>query len=232
MKNAAISSTRKIVKIAERLNKKAHILHVTTKEEVDFLSQHKGKVSFEITPQHLTLTAPECYKKLGTYAQMNPPIRDKTHYDRLWYGVRNNFSDIIGSDHAPHLKENKEKNYPNSPSGMPGVQTLVPVMLNHVKDGKLTLQQFINLVCENPVKIFGIKNKGYIKVGYDADFTIVDLDKKIEIKNKNIESKCKWSPFNGQTFKGTPVSTIINGEIKMKDGKILGDPSGKPMLFK
>ena len=229
---SAISSTRKIVKIAERLNKKAHILHVTTKEEVDFLSQHKGKVSFEITPQHLTLTAPECYKKLGTYAQMNPPIRDKTHYDRLWYGVRNNFSDIIGSDHAPHLKENKEKNYPNSPSGMPGVQTLVPVMLNHVKDGKLTLQQFINFVCENPVKIFGIKNKGYIKVGYDADFTIVDLDKKIEIKNKNIESKCKWSPFNGQTFKGTPVSTIINGEIKMKDGKILGVPSGKPMLFK
>ena len=228
----AISSTRKIVKIAERLNKKAHILHVTTKEEVDFLSQHKGKVSFEITPQHLTLSAPECYEKLGTYAQMNPPIRDKTHYNRLWYGVRNNFPDIIGSDHAPHLKENKEKNYPNSPSGMPGVQTLVPVMLNHVNDGKLSLQQFINFVCENPVKIFGIKNKGYIKVGYDADFTIVDLDKEIEIKNKNIESKCKWSPFNGQIFKGTPVSTIINGEIKMKDGKILGDPSGKPMLFK
>ena len=229
---SAISSTRKIVKIAERLNKKAHILHVTTKEEVDFLSQHKGKVSFEVTPQHLTLSAPECYEKLGTYAQMNPPIRDKTHYNRLWYGVRNNFPDIIGSDHAPHLKENKEKNYPNSPSGMPGVQTLVPVMLNHVNDGKLSLQQFINFVCENPVKIFGIKNKGYIKVGYDADFTIVDLDKKIEIKNKNIESKCKWSPFNGQIFKGTPVSTIINGEIKMKDGKILGDPSGKPMLFK
>ena len=228
----AISSTRKIVKIAERLNKKAHILHVTTKEEVDFLSQHKGKVSFEITPQHLTLTAPECYEKLGTYVQMNPPIRDKTHYNRLWYGVRNNFLDIIGSDHAPHLKENKEKNYPNSPSGMPGVQTLVPVMLNHVNDGKLTLQQFINFVCENPVKIFGIKNKGYVKVGYDADFTIVDLDKEIEIKNKNIESKCKWSPFNGQIFKGTPVSTIINGEIKMKDGKILGDPSGKSMLFK
>ena len=229
---SAISSTRKIVKIAERLNKKAHILHVTTKEEVDFLSQHKGKVSFEVTPQHLTLSAPECYEKLGTYAQMNPPIRDKTHYNRLWYGVRNNFPDIIGSDHAPHLKENKEKNYPNSPSGMPGVQTLVPVMLNHVNDGKLSLQQFINFVCENPVKIFGIKNKGYIKVGYDADFTIVDLDKKIEIKNKNIESKCKWSPFNEQIFKGTPVSTIINGEIKMKDGKILGDPSGKPMLFK
>ena len=230
--DCAISSTRRIVKIAERHKKKTHILHVTTKEEVDFLSQHKGNVTFEITPQHLTMSSPECYDKLGTYAQMNPPIRDKSHQDRLWYGVRNNILDIIGSDHAPHLKKNKGKIYPESPSGMPGVQTLVPVMLNHVNDGKLTLQQFINFVCENPVKIFGIKNKGYIKVGYDADFTIIDLDKEIEIKNKNVESKCKWSPFNGQIFKGTPVSTIINGEIKMKDGKILGNPSGKPMLFK
>ncbi len=228
----AISSTRKIVKIAERLKKKAHILHVTTKEEVDFLSQHKGNISFEITPQHLTLTAPECYKKLGTYVQMNPPIRGKTHQDRLWYGVRNNFPDIIGSDHAPHLKENKEKTYPNSPSGMPGVQTLVSVMLNHVNEKKLTLEQFVNLVCENPVRIFGIKNKGYIKKSFDADLTIVDMNAKILIKNENIESKCKWSPFNGMKFKGKPVLTIVNGQIKMENGKILGDPSGKPILFK
>ena len=155
----AISSTRRIVKIAERYNKKAHILHVTTKEEIDFLSQHKGNITFEITPQHLTLYAPDCYNKLGTYAQMNPPIRDKSHYDRLWYAVRNNYNDTIGSDHAPHLKVNKEKEYPNSPSGMPGLQTLMPVMLNHVNEGRLKLNQLINFVCENPVKIFGIKNK-------------------------------------------------------------------------
>jgi dihydroorotase len=227
----AMSSTRRIVRIAEKYNKKAHVLHITTKEEIDFLSQHKGNITFEITPQHLTLYAPDCYDKLGTYAQMNPPIRDKSHYDRLWYAVKNNFNDTIGSDHAPHLKINKEKVYPNSPSGMPGVQTLIPVMLNHVNDGKLTLEQFINSVCENPVKIFGIKNKGFIKKGYDADFTIVDMYKKILVQNKNIESKCGWSPFNGLEFKGTPVATIINGEIKMKDGKIFGDPEGKPLLF-
>ncbi len=227
----AMSSTRRIVRIAEKYNKKAHVLHITTKEEIDFLSQHKGNITFEITPQHLTLYAPDCYDKLGTYAQMNPPIRDKSHYDRLWYAVKNNFNDTIGSDHAPHLKINKEKIYPNSPSGMPGVQTLIPVMLNHVNDGKLTLEQFINSVCENPVKIFGIKNKGFIKKGYDADFTIVDMYKKILVQNKNIESKCGWSPFNGLEFKGTPVATIINGEIKMKDGKIFGDPEGKPLLF-
>ncbi len=227
----AISSTRKIVKIAKRLGKKAHILHITTKQEIDFLSQNKGDITFEITPQHLTMFAPDCYDKLGTYAQMNPPIREKSHYDRLWYAVRNNYNDTIGSDHAPHLKVNKDKEYPNTPSGMPGVQTLLPVMLNHVNDGKLTLVQLMNLVCENPAKIFGIIDKGYIKENYDADFTIVDMNKIIEIKNEKIESKCGWSPFDGHKFKGTPVYTIINGEIKMKDGEIFGEASGKPIKF-
>ena len=227
----AMSSTRRIVRIAEKYNKKAHVLHISTKEEIDFLSQHKGNITFEITPQHLTLFAPDCYDRLGTYAQMNPPLRDKSHYDRLWFAVKNNLNDTIGSDHAPHLIENKNKEYPNSPSGMPGVQTLMPVMLNHINEGRLSLNQLINFVCENPVKIFGIKNKGFIREGYDADFTIVDMNKTIEIKNKNIESKCGWSPFDGYKFKGTPVFTIIGGEIKMKEGKILGDPSGKPMQF-
>ena len=228
----AISSTRKIVKIAKRLNKKAHILHVTTKEEVDFLSQNKGNITFEITPQHLTMYAPDCYNKLGSYAQMNPPIRDKSHYDRLWYAVRNNYNDTIGSDHAPHLKINKDKIYPETPSGMPGVQTIVPVMLNHMNEGRISLNQIINFLCENPVKIFGIKNKGYIKKDFDADFTIVDLDKEIEIKNENIESKCGWSPFDGLKFKGTPLYTIIGGDIKMRDGKIIGDPTGRPLNFR
>ena len=227
----AISSTRRIVKIAERHNKKAHILHITTKEEIDFLSQHKGNITFEITPQHLTLFAPDCYDKLGNYAQMNPPLREKSHYDRLWYAVRNNLNDTIGSDHAPHLKVNKDKEYPNTPSGMPGVQTLLPVMLNHVNEGRLSLNQLINLLCENPVKIFGIQNKGFIKKDYDADFTIIDMEKIIEIKNENIQSKCGWSPFNGYKFKGTPVATIINGIIKMKDGNIIGEPEGLPLKF-
>ena len=227
----AISSTRRIVRIAERYNKKAHVLHITTKQEIDFLSQHKGNITFEITPQHLTIYAPDCYDKLGTYAQMNPPIRDKTHYDKLWYAVKNNLNDTIGSDHAPHLKINKDKEYPNSPSGMPGVQTLMPVMLNHINEGRLSLNQLINFVCENPVKIFGIKNKGFIKKGFDADFTIVDMNKKIVIKNEKIESKCGWSPFNNVEFKGTPVSTIIAGKIKMKEGKIIGDPDGTPLVF-
>ncbi len=228
----AMSSTRRIVKIAKRFNKRAHILHITTKEEVDFLSQNKGLITFEITPQHLTIYAPDCYNKLGTYAQMNPPIRDKSHYDRLWFAIRNNYNDTIGSDHAPHLKTNKEKKYPNSPSGMPGVQTLLPVMLNHVNEGKLNLSQLIKLICENPVQIFGIQNKGFIREEYDADLTVVDLNKEIHIKNENIQSKCGWSPFHGEKFKGCPIATIVNGKIKMKNGEILGNPEGEPLSFK
>ena len=227
----AMSSTRRIVKIAKRFNKKAHILHITTKEEIDFLSQNKGNITFEITPQHLTFYAPDCYDKIGTYAQMNPPIRNKTHQDRLWYAIKNNYNDTIGSDHAPHLKVNKDKTYPDSPSGMPGVQTLLPVMLNHINNGKLKLEQLMKFICENPVIIFGIKNKGYIKKDFDADLTIVDLNRKITIDNKDMQSKCKWTPYHGQTFKGCAVATIVNGKIKMKNGKILGEPQGKPLEF-
>ncbi len=227
----AMSSTRRVVKIAERYNKKIHVLHVTTREEVDFLAMHKKNVTFETTPQHLTMYAPDCYDKLGTYAQMNPPLRTKEHYDRLWVAIKNNIVDVLGSDHAPHLKENKDKEYPNSPSGMPGVQTIFPVMLDHVNNGKLTLQQLINLMCENPCKIFGIKNKGYLKEGYDADLTIANMNKEVVIKNEMIASKCGWTPFNNHKVKGFPVATIVNGHLVMSDGKVVVESKGTPLKF-
>ena len=227
----AMSSTRRVVKIAERYNKKIHVLHVTTRDEVDFLAMHKKNVTFETTPQHLTMYAPDCYDKLGTYAQMNPPLRTKEHYDRLWLAIKNNIVDVLGSDHAPHLKENKDKEYPNSPSGMPGVQTIFPVMLDHVNNGKLTLQQLINLMCENPCKIFGIKNKGYLKEGYDADLTIADMNKEVVIKNEMIASKCGWTPFNNHKVKGFPVATIVNGHLVMSDGKVIMESKGTPLKF-
>ncbi len=227
----AMSSTRRVVKIAERYNKKIHVLHVTTREEVDFLAMHKKNVTFETTPQHLTMYAPDCYDKLGTYAQMNPPLRTKEHFDRLWVAIKNNIVDVLGSDHAPHLKENKDKEYPNTPSGMPGVQTIFPVMLNHVNNGKLSLQQLINLMCENPCKIFGIKNKGYIKEGFDADLTIADMNKEVTIKNEMIASKCGWTPFNNYKVKGFPVGTIVNGHLVMSDGKVVVESKGTPLKF-
>jgi len=227
----AISSTRRVVKIAERYNKQIHVLHVTTKDEVDFLAMHKKNVTFEITPQHLTLYAPDCYDKLGTFAQMNPPIRKKEHYDRLWVAIKNSVVDVLGSDHAPHSIEDKKKRYPASPSGMPGVQTILPVMLNHVNNEKLSLDQLIKLMCENPCKIFGIKNKGYIKENFDADLTIVDMNKEQTIKDEMIASKCGWTPFNNFNVKGFPVATIINGKIVMSDGKVNIEGSGQPLDF-
>ena len=227
----AISSTRRVVKIAERYNKRIHVLHVTTKEEVDFLAMHKKNVTFETTPQHLTIYAPDCYDKLGTYAQMNPPLRTKDHYDRLWVAIKNNIVDVLGSDHAPHLKKNKDKEYPNSPSGMPGVQTIFPIMINHVNNGKLSLKQLIDLMCENPCKIFGIKNKGFIKEGYDADLTIVDMNKEVTITNEMIASKCGWTPFHNFKVKGFPVGTIVNGNLVMQNGKILIRSKGEPLEF-
>jgi len=227
----ALESTKRVVGIAEKYKKKIHILHVTTKQEIDFFSKKRDNVTFEITPQHLTLFAPDCYEKLKTFSQMNPPIRTKDHHDRLWDAVKNSLVSTIGSDHAPHTKEDKNKKYPASPSGMPGVQTLVPLMLNHVNNNKLTLNQFIKLVCENPCKIFGIKNKGHIKEGYDADLTIIDMKKEQVIKNEMMASKCGWTPFNNYKVKGFPICVIVNGNIVMTDGKIVGKANGRPLKF-
>jgi len=227
----ALESTKRVVKIAQKYKKKIHILHVTTKQEIDFFSEKREGVTFEITPQHLTLFAPDCYEKLKTFSQMNPPIRSKDHYDRLWHAVKESLVSTIGSDHAPHTKEEKNRKYPLSPSGMPGVQTLLPVMLDHVNKGKLKIEQLIKLVCENPCDLFGIKNKGYIKENYDADFTVVDMNKEVVIKDSWIESSCGWTPFNNYKVKGFPVATIVNGEIVMENSKIILHAKGKPLVF-
>jgi len=227
----ALESTKRVVRLAQKHKKKIHILHVSTKEEIDFFSEKRDGVTFEITPQHLTLYAPDCYENLKTFSQMNPPLRSKDHYDRLWDAVDETLVSTIGSDHAPHTKEEKNRKYPLSPSGMPGVQTLLPVMLDHVNKGKLKIEKLIKLVCENPCDLFGIKNKGYIKENYDADLTIVDMNKEVVIKDNWIESKCGWTPFNNYKVKGFPVATIVNGEIVMENSKIISPAKGKSLNF-
>ena len=223
-------ATQRIVSIARKNKKNIHILHVSTRQEIEFLSKNKDIASVEITPQHLTLNAPECYNELGSYAQMNPPIRNLEHQKKLWEGINNGTADIIGSDHAPHTKDEKNAEYPSSPSGMPGVQTLVPVMLNHVNAGKLTLERFVELTSYNPSMLFKIKEKGQIAIGFDADFTVVDMNKKRVITDDWIVSKCGWTPYNNMEIKGWPIMTIIRDNIVMQDDKI-SDPLGKPMNF-
>ncbi len=229
--DCALESTKRVVRIAQKYNKKIHILHVTTKQEIDFFTEKRDNVTFEITPQHLTIYAPDCYDNLKTFSQMNPPLRSKDHYERLWDAVDESLVSTIGSDHAPHTKEEKNRKYPLSPSGMPGVQTLLPVMLDHVNKGKLKIEKLIKLVCENPCDLFGIKNKGYIKENFDADLTVIDMNKEVVIKDNWIESKCGWTPFNNFKVKGFPVATIINGEIVMENNKIASSAKGKPLNF-
>ena len=223
-------ATQRIVGIARKNKKNIHVLHVSTRQEIEFLSKNKDIASVEITPQHLTLNAPECYNELGSYAQMNPPIRNLEHQKKLWEGINDGTADIIGSDHAPHTKDEKNAEYPSSPSGMPGVQTLVPVMLNHVNAGKLTLERFVELTSYNPSMLFKIKEKGQIAIGFDADFTVVDMNKKRVITDDWIVSKCGWTPYNNMEIKGWPIMTIIRDNIVMQDDKI-SDPLGKPMNF-
>jgi dihydroorotase len=227
---AALMATTRLLRMASASGKRVHVLHVSTAEEMELLARHKDIASVEVTPQHLTLAATEAYKALGTLAQMNPPLRDRAHQERLWWGLREGVVDVLGSDHAPHTLEEKAKSYPATPSGMPGVQTLVPVMLDHVNEGRLSLARFVDLTSAGPQRLFGIAGKGRIAVGYDADLTIVDLKAKRVIDNAWIGSKCGWTPFAGRKVKGFPVGTVVRGRRAMWEGE-LGEPGGKPVRF-
>jgi dihydroorotase len=228
---SCLSATTRLVNIARRLGKKVHVLHVTTHQEVDFLSRNQDVATFEVLPQHLTLTAPNCYQELGTLAQQNPPIREKEHQERLWHAINTGLVSTLGSDHAPHTLEEKARPYPNSPSGMPGVQTIVPIMLNHVHEQRLRLERFVELMTLGVIKVFGLKNKGIIQPGFDADFTVVDLNKTVTLTNQMMATKSKWTPFHGKKVTGFPIMTILNGKVAMQEGEILIPPSGTRVEF-
>ena len=227
---AAFATTERLVRLASQAGKRVHVLHVSTKEEMEMLALHRDVASVEVTPQHLTLTVPEAYAALGTKAQMNPPLRDRHHQEGLWWGLSQGVVDVLGSDHAPHTLEEKSKSYPATPSGMPGVQTLVPVMLDHVNAGRLSLSRFVDLTSAGPQRIFGIAGKGRIAVGYDADLTIVDLKAERVIDNAWIGSKSGWTPFAGRKVKGWPIGTILRGQTAMWEGE-LGEAQGEPVRF-
>jgi dihydroorotase len=227
----ALRATRRLLKLARARGKRVHVLHVTTAEEIELLRDNRDLASVEVLPNHLTLCAPECYERLGTYAQMNPPVRDQRHQDALWAAIADGTVDVLGTDHAPHTRAEKEAGYPNSPSGMPGVQTLVPIMLDHVAKGRLTLERFVDLTSAGPQRLFGLAGKGRIAGGYDADLTLVDLDAQRTIENRLMASKVGWTPFDGMRVTGWPLMTILRGTVIMRDGELIGEPLGEPMRF-
>ena len=227
----AINSTKRLLKLARKHARRIHVLHITTAEEMALLADYKDLVSVEVTPQHLTLAAPDAYERLGTLAQMNPPIRSQKHQDGLWEGLRAGTVDVIGSDHAPHTLKEKQNTYPSSPAGLPGVQTLVPLMLDHVSKGRLSLQRFVDLTSAGPNRLFGIAGKGRLARGYDADITLVDMQATKTITNEWMESRCGWTPFDGHQVTGWPVGTIVRGHQVMRDGEIITPATGQPIRF-
>ncbi|CEJ10402.1 L-hydantoinase [bacterium YEK0313] len=228
---AALTCTERLVAIARRFNAKIHVLHISTAEEIDFLQGHKDVATCEATPHHLTLVAPDCYERLGTLAQMNPPVREARHRDRIWHGIGQGIVDVLGSDHAPHTLEEKAKTYPASPSGMTGVQTLVPTMLDHVNAGRLSLERLVDLTSHGPARIFGIAGKGRIAAGYDADLTIVDLKRRQKITASWIASRSQWTPYDGVEVTGWPVGTVIRGRRVMWEGQLAAPAGGAPVRF-
>ena len=228
---AALIATIRLVRLAERHGKRVHVLHVSTAEEMEFLAAHKDWASVEVTPHHLTLVAPDCYERLGAYAQMNPPVRDDRHRQAIWAALQSGIVDVLGSDHAPHTREEKDQPYPASHSGMTGVQTLVPIMLDHVSAGRLTLQRFVDLTSHGPQRLFGIRGKGRIAVGYDADLTVVDMKRSATITNGSIASRSGWTPYDGKRVVGWPTGTFVRGRGVMWDGEIIGRAHGDCVRF-
>ncbi len=227
---AALTCTQRLVRVARRTRARIHVLHISTAEEIAFLEQHKDVATCEATPHHLTLSADD-YARLGNLMQMNPPVRAARHRDGVWQGVAQGIIDVLGSDHAPHTLEEKRKTYPASPSGMTGVQTLVPVMLDHVNAGRLSLERFVALSSHGPNRIYGIARKGRIAAGYDADFTIVDLKRRETITNAQQGSKAGWTPYDGKQVTGWPVGTVIRGKRVMWEGEIATPSQGRAVEF-
>ncbi len=230
--HTALIAVRRLVAAARKYGKRVHVLHVSSAIEMEFLATAKDVATVETTPQFLTFAGPQIYEKLEGFVQMNPPIRYAPDLAALWsFGISQGVVDVIGTDHAPHTRAEKQQPYPKSPSGMPGVQTFVPVMLTHVADGRLSLARFVDLTSHGPHRIFGIANKGRIALGYDADFTLVDLKARRIIRNEDQATRAGWTPFDGFEARGWPMATIIRGAVVMADGQLVTPSAGEPIRF-
>lgn len=228
---SALMATQRIVRLANESGRRLHLLHISSAEEMAFLAEHKRRVTVEVTPHHLTLSAPDCYERLGSLAQMNPPVREQRHRDALWQAIRNGVVDVIGSDHAPHTLEEKTKPWPQSPSGMTGVQTLLPLMLDHLHGGRLSLSRLVDLTSAGPARIFGLEGKGRIALGFDADLALVDLAAQRTIRNDWIASRSGWTPYDDLTVTGWPIHTVVRGQVVVRDEALVGQPEGEILRF-
>lgn len=228
---AALLATKLALKLSQKYQRRLHILHLSTGEEAELLRQEKPSwVTAEVTPQHLLLNT-SAYQQIGTLAQMNPPLRSPQDNQILWQALLDGVIDFIATDHAPHTLEEKAKGYPNTPSGMPGVETSLPLMLTQAVEGKCTVAQVANWMSAAVAKAYKIPNKGAIAAGYDADLVLVDLENYRPVLREELLTKCGWSPFEGWNLTGWPSVTIVGGQVVYEQGKLNTNVRGKALTF-
>jgi dihydroorotase len=228
---AALLATQLAVKLSKKYQRRLHILHLSTGDEAEFLRQEKPSwVTAEVTPQHLLLNT-SAYEKIGSLAQMNPPLRDTRDNEILWQALLDGVIDFIATDHAPHTLEEKAQEYPNSPSGMPGVETSLPLMLTQAVEGRCTVAQVANWMSAAVAKAYKIPNKGAIAPGFDADLVLVDLDNYRPVIGAEMASKCGWSSFEGWNLTGWPVVTVVGGKVVFENGKLDTNVRGEALRF-
>jgi dihydroorotase len=228
---AALLATQKALNLSKKYQRRLHILHLSTAEEAQLLRQDKPSwVTAEVTPQHLLLNT-EAYAKLGAKAQMNPPLRSPHDNEVLWQALLDGVLDFIATDHAPHTLEEKSQDYPNTPSGMPGVETSLPLMLTQAAQGRCTVAQVANWMSTAVAKAYRIPNKGSIAPGYDADLVLVDLENYRPVLAENLSTKCGWSPFEGWNLTGWPVVTIVGGRVVFDRGTLNLNVRGEALQF-
>ena len=228
---AALLATQLAVKLSQKYQRRLHILHLSTGEEAEFLRESKPSwVTAEVTPQHLLLNT-RAYETIGSFAQMNPPLREPRDNEILWQALRDGVIDFIATDHAPHTLAEKAQTYPNTPSGMPGVETSLPLMLTQAVEGRCTVAQVANWMSTAVAKAYKIPNKGKITLGFDADLVLVDLEKYRPVVREEMASKCGWSPFEGWNLTGWPVVTIVGGKVVFENGKLDTNVRGEALTF-
>ena len=228
---AALLATQLALKLSNKYQRRLHILHLSTGEEAELLRQEKPSwVTAEVTPQHLLLNT-SAYEKIGSLAQMNPPLRATRDNEILWQALLDGVIDFIATDHAPHTLAEKAQVYPNTPSGMPGVETSLPLMLTQAVQGRCTVAQVANWMSAAVAKAYKIPNKGKIAPGFDADLVLVDLDNYRPVVREEMVTKCGWSPFEGWNLTGWPVVTVVGGKVVFENGKLDTTVRGEALRF-
>lgn len=227
---AAIIATRRAIDLAKRHDHRFHVLHVSTGAETPLLADHGNLITAEVCPHHLFFNVDD-YARLGSLVQMNPSIKMKEDNEQLWQALLSGLIQVLATDHAPHTLEEKRQPYPKSPSGLPAVENSLALMLNQVHQGRCTIEQVVQWMCDAPARVWDIVDKGRIAVGYDADLVLVDLNKTATVRNEEQETKSKWSPWDGESLTGWPVRTWVMGHEVFREGVIDESRRGSEAIY-